>query len=730
MATPNEFPTRFRPRSTSDSIDGDNSKTGACTSITNLLFDPSTPGLLACRPAVEQLNAFTGFNNPSVVSAGLQLSGVIYGLVTTSRFPGYDEPFAFDIASGDFLPITGVTASNVPATQPTGGNWTPPQAVALTSTVVITDVGFDFEAGNAFGGFDISGFTLTQTGDTVSGSNQILGNPDIAGVKIGYKITDTGGAIPAGTTIINGTNFSLQTTGNVTTGSATISNVADTTGVAAGQALAGVGIPTGTTVVSVGTSSIVMSANSTATQDGITVYVTGTSLTMSHNATASVSSDSITITGGTASEPLWFAGNLAINPLPAQPTSVGAFSNRFYFGLGNALAWSDTLSLSATASDQAVFIGDASPITCMSPLTISTTTQAILDGFIIFKENYITQMTGDAALGNLAFNLVSDQVGTLAPRSLGLCPDGLRFTAVDGIRIISLSGIIGLPDPDLALPFIYSVYPSRISAAYNNNTYRICTQNGSPAATGAPIEEYWYDMKRAGWTGPHTFEQDLALPYGNTFIIFSNSFAPSIWQSNVVPSDSDTYLEVGSVSYVAEDGVTPYVAEDGVTQYISSNTGVFINYVAEDGVTPYVTEDGLQNYIAENINGNNLAFLLETVPITDFDNVYANELINCTLDMAVPANGITYLFTAFNQIYSTICNATITAPSAAAVWGEFIWGLATWGATAYGLQPATIPWPIPIVFNRLSFSVSGNSSSGFKIGSLHLISKKLKYLLQ
>lgn len=660
MATTGEFPTRFRPRSTSDSVDGDNSQTGACTAITNLIFDPATPGVVVCRPGVQQLDPFTGFNAPSVVSGGIQLDGVVYGLVASSRFPGFDEPFAYNIASDVFLTVSGVTANNVPVSQPTAGDWIPPTFVSLSKLIVVTHDGFNFAAGNAFGGFDVSSFTSTRTVSVTSGNPVISGLANTDGYEVGYVVTDTLAFIPAGTTIIN---------------------------------------------------------------------KTPTSITLSQNPTGTNGSDVITVSGGTAAAPLWFAGNLAINPLPSKPRTVGTFTNRFYFGIVNALAWSDTLALTATAANQAIFIGDITPITAISPMSLATTSTAILEGLMIFKENYLVQLTGDSALETLATNLVSDEIGTASPRSLGLCPDGLRFRAVDGIRLVQLTGTLSDPDPDVALPFIYSIYPSRISASFNNNTYRICTQNGSPAVIGAPIEEYWYDLKRKGWTGPHTFEQDLALPYKSTFIIFSNTFAPSIWKSDVVQNTGDIYTEVGTVDYVAEDGITLYVAEDGSSDYTTSNTGVQVYYVAEDGVTPYVTEDGIQNYITENVVGNPMEFLLETVPMTDFSNVYANELVNSTIDMAIPSNGVTYVFTALNEVFATICAATYTAPAAAAIWGQFIWKLAIWGAIAFGLQPKTIAWPIPIVFNRLSLSVSGTSSSGLKLGSFNMVSKRLNYLL-
>jgi hypothetical protein len=243
------------------------------------------------------------------------------------------------------------------------------------------------------------------------------------------------------------------------------------------------------------------------------------------------------------------------------------------------------------------------------------------------------------------------------------------------------------------------------------------------------MQEYWYDVKRKGWTGPHTFPQNLILPYNSTFIEFSNSFAPGIWQSDVVQSASSTFEEPGVIYYTAEDGVTLYTDESGTNDYTAETTGTVVNYVAEDGVTPYVTENGSQDYIAEGVAGNTIEFLYQTVPMTDFQNVYANTVFNSTVEFALPSNGITYLMVASDETFAPITQATLTAPAAVAIWGQFIWGLALWGATASGLRPLTIPWPIPIVFNRLSLSVSGDSSAGLKLGSFHMTAKKLKYLL-
>lgn len=727
MTTPEEFPVTFKPRSVTDSIDGDNSQAGACSAISNLLFDPSTPGVLLCRPAVQQLNSFTGFSNPTIVSAGFQLNGIIYGLVATDRFPGKDEPFAFDISSGTFLSITGVTTDNCPNTLPSSGQWVPPDAEALGPRIVFTHPGFVFGAGNAFGYFDTSSFSTVLLGNTVNGGDTITGDMFIGGIGPGYTITGAG--IPANTTVKNLSNVNLTAVG-VTNSNTSITGVNPTTGIAAGQRVSGAGIPVGAVVTNITGSTVTISLAATASASGVQLFFTGTTITVSNPMTITANGVTLTVTGGTTTNPLWATGNITENPLVALPTTVSSFNNRFYFGVENALVWTDTLSLNATSSDQVLFIGDSTPITAMSPSQLSTTTQAMIQALIIFKSTYITQLTGDSATSNLALNAISEtSVGTDSPRSVAITPEGILFRAVDGVRLIQLSGVLTDPDPDLAIPFIYALYPSRISAAFNNNTYRICLQNGSATAPGAPVQEYWKDIKRGGWTGPHTFPQNLAIAYGSTFILFSNVFSPSIWQSDVIVNNSDTFQEVGSQFFVAEDGVTPYVAEDGSTQFITEDTGTQINYVAEDGTTQYVTEDGLQNYIAEGIQGFPMEFLYQTVSMTDFNNVYANTCLNTTLDMAVPSNGVSYIFTAYNEIIATLATAIITAPPAQAIWGAFLWAYALWGSIAFGLQPQTIPWPIPLVFNRMALSVAGRSSSGLKLGSWHIVYKKLKYLL-
>lgn len=55
-----DTPLRFIPTSLADTLLGDNVEPGKCAALTNLIFDPATPGAFICRPAAYQLVDFTG----------------------------------------------------------------------------------------------------------------------------------------------------------------------------------------------------------------------------------------------------------------------------------------------------------------------------------------------------------------------------------------------------------------------------------------------------------------------------------------------------------------------------------------------------------------------------------------------------------------------------------------------------------------------------------------------
>lgn len=672
MPTPRERPMRFTPRTVSDTVDGDNSKPGAFSLLTNLIWDPSTPGALQCRPAHLKLSSFAGLSIPGVVTAAFQLGGLIYGMIGSALHSGKDQPFVYNIGTAAFETVTGITAANTPTTPATSGAWVPPTMDMVGSRIYVTHPGFNFSAGYSFGYFDISGFSANIVGDVVNGSPTINGNFSIAGLGPGYTLSGTD--ITAGTTVVNTGNVAFTVTGT-THSNTTVDGIASTTGMFVGQAIAGTGIPTGTTIATI-TSSVAITISQAATASAtVPLSITGTTITMSANATGTLAGGTIAVAGGTAASPLWAAGNTTgALQIAGVASAVRQFSNRAYFAQGNNLIYTDTLStnVSNASGVQVLTLDDSTPITALCGLPMYTTTGGVLQALIAYKQFSIWQVTGDAALGNLSLNQISGTVGTAAPRSVQVAPSGQYFVASDGVRTVNLIGEVSEVDPDLALPFIYAETPSRISGAYNADIYRLCTQNTN--VNGAPFQVYHYAEKYNGWTGPHSFREDLAVAYLNDFVVFNTAVPATMWEAFTVQdqnSQGNTFVE----------------------------------------------------------NGTQLTWAYETCPMTDDSNMYLNCAVRSTLDLALPGTGDTYLFQAIDVNVGTVAQASIMTPLSEAIWDAFNWGDGTlWGAAQYGLQPITIPWTKPPIFNKLVFSASGNSALGFKVGSVYTGYEKLNYM--
>ncbi len=658
---------KYKPRGVVDSWDGMNSIPGGMQSLQNLIPDPSTPMAFQCRPAMTSVSTFSGFSSPGVVSAAYEINNVVYGLIASSLNAGYDQPFAYNLLTSTFLTIQGITSGNVPTTQASTGTWTPPTAAVNGTFIAFTHPGFNGTNGY-FGYFDISNYSVTSNGNIASGSATVTGAFPITGIQVGYKISGTG--IPSSTRVTNVANVTQQGTG---TTNSTTSVTSVTVYIPVGSAITGTGIPSGTTVSNItgssGNYTITLSQAATASASGVTLYGTGTTITMSASATATTNGLSITVAGGTTTSPLWSSGNTTMNGLTAVPTSVQLFYNRFYFAVNNTLQYTDTLSLNRTNTSQSLTAGETSPITALSLFTLTTTTQGVLQGLLVFKSNTVFQVTGDAALSTLAINSLNTAAGTIAPSSVVPTPSGVFFMAPDGIRVVQADGTVSEPNEDLRLPFLGALYPSRVNAAYNSDVYRISVQNTN--ATNSPWQEYWYDIGKEIWTGPHTCQQDIALPYGSGFICFSHLHSATMYSSYTT--------QVSGVSF---------------TEYGSALQWYFI-----------------------------------TAPIGEDDSMYVNSVNVTTINMAFTSASPNVTCTASDESSGFLATASVAPPAIyAPIWGSVTWGSFIWGSVQYGMRPHLIPWTNPIVFTKMVFQATALSSLGFKVSNLRIMVQLVDYL--
>src|SRR5215469_14721550 len=116
MGIANSYPVKFTPKGLCDAFDASDAFPGACQALTNLVFDQGNPELVVPRPGVgAALTTFGGFTSPTFVSVFIVIGVVAYGMVSTGRNPGFDEPFAYNVLTNSFITISGVTAGNVPS---------------------------------------------------------------------------------------------------------------------------------------------------------------------------------------------------------------------------------------------------------------------------------------------------------------------------------------------------------------------------------------------------------------------------------------------------------------------------------------------------------------------------------------------------------------------------------------------------------------------------------------
>jgi hypothetical protein len=346
---------------------------------------------------------------------------------------------------------------------------------------------------------------------------------------------------------------------------------------------------------------------------------------------------------------------------------VQLFYNRAYFSVGNVAVFSDTLSLIRTSATQSVTCGDITPVVAMSLFTLSTTTQGILQGLLLFKTNTVFQITGDQALGTLQINSLNTAAGTEAASSVVATPIGVFFMAPDGVRIVQPDGTVTEPDQDLQRPFFNALYPSRVNASYNSDVYRICVQNA--ATIGDPWEEYWYDIGKEIWSGPHTFQQDVALAWDSGFICFSH-----INQGLIYKSYTDQVIGCGFLE-----------------------------------------------------NGAQLQWDFQTAPIGEDDSLFYNNVVETTCNMSFTGGSSAITCTASDENSGHIATGVVYPEGSYSVWGQTIWGQDIWGAAQYGLRPYLIPWSVPIVTSKIVFDAKGYSSLGFKISNVRFVVQPAEY---
>lgn len=381
--------------------------------------------------------------------------------------------------------------------------------------------------------------------------------------------------------------------------------------------------------------------------------------------------------------PVWQAGNVDATGaivLTTRPDWVAQFGQRAYFGVNPATGQpsapaTDILALKITNANQVLTFGDNAQLTAGHGLPLNNQSGGIVQSLLVFKGTQnIYQVTGDFSTNNISVNTLDVPTGTNSPRSITNTPLGVAFLAPDGVRVIDfyahVSQPIGEAGAGVTYPFLDSITPTRVCAACNANTYRVSVRPSN--VIGTPWQEYWFNLARGVWSGPHTFPATNISAWGNTFVM------------SPVSSPSQLFLSAS----------TPY---QGFT-------------TVENGVP--------------------MQFVYQTSMLPDPGHMAMMKLTQMTVNMACTAAQGTITISAIDEnggVYDTFFYMPEGTPL---IWGQFIWGdpSSIWGSGVTALRPRWVAFSAPVLHRRLAIVVSGMSDPNFKIEDIFIRRFSLGYL--
>ncbi len=227
------------------------------TSATGLVVGQNVagPGIPAGTTIVSIVGTTVTLSQNATASATVMLTATPASLTATTGNITFDDNVQVTGPLNLILPTNNASVSLLGGTWRQGSN-----NLTITQSAANTN-NFDIGGFNANAVFNMSGGTIQFTGSTATAPGNVV---------VGSLGTFEVGAHTPSTTF----------TGSITSGSAIVTNVSSVAGLTIGQTVAGTGIPAGTTIVAIGTTTITLSQNATATNAGITITPLGQSVTV------------------------------------------------------------------------------------------------------------------------------------------------------------------------------------------------------------------------------------------------------------------------------------------------------------------------------------------------------------------------------------------------------------------------------------------------------------------
>jgi len=378
--------------------------------------------------------------------------------------------------------------------------------------------------------------------------------------------------------------------------------------------------------------------------------------------------------------PSYTTANTATNLLPTVPTGVANLNNRAYFICGNRIYYSDVLvPTNMAGAGQSLTLGDPSVILALSGLPVTTSSGGVISALLAFKGTQIWQINGDAASTSnpIQLNYLSLNIGCASPRTITPTPSGTFFVGPDACYKIDYNGLVEVVangdagTPDIRQPFGYITTPTRASASFAGNIYRVCVQTIIDGVAGT--FDYWFDKRKQRWNGPHTFTYDCASSVGTYFILSSAASPAKLFSSAGFPSTSSLYTDDGTVY--------------------------------------------------------NIDMLSATYPKTD--EMAMKQMVESTIELSSVGVGASYGITASDDKGNYLSSTNVQSDQVGTVWGSNTWGDGSRWQTGSLSRPRTysLAWPFPLVFNKFALEVSSPAAKGQSIGTFYGRFQKLNYTL-
>jgi hypothetical protein len=376
--------------------------------------------------------------------------------------------------------------------------------------------------------------------------------------------------------------------------------------------------------------------------------------------------------------PTWTSANCSGNALPDVPVFCANFYNRAYFGCNPpggtpAVLASNPLVPGTRTNPYALTFGNNLRLTAAAPLSLTNQLGGQVQALIVFQGSRgCFQITGDFAstTSPIAQNALNVATGTDAPNTLVSSPYGLLFVAPDGLRLLDttahVSDPIGEAGAGIVTPFANASIPSRMCAACNGTSVRITTQNS--ALLGAPYQEWVYSLTRKVWFGPNTSTFGLVEAYGSSYVGWIVG-KENLYRSDIIPTAAATYTEFFAPMQCTYQ--TALLPERGDMRQCSMVESIF----------------------------------------------YAGA----------GATSFTYNISALNQNNTVVDFASIAVGGTETLWDSFTWGVSPWLGAQQTLAPITVPWTIPIVFDRLTLKITFPAQAGARIADVYMFYQPLGY---